>query len=59
MKSMMIQMGHLLCFLVAANETMDVSGLRANQQYQNSKCSTVQEIERLQRNREERRAQQV
>lgn len=42
----------------AANETVDVSVLRANQQHQNSKSSTVQEIERLQRNREERRAQQ-
>ncbi|CAG9533719.1 unnamed protein product [Cercopithifilaria johnstoni] len=41
-----------------ANETVDISALKTNQQHQNQKSSTVQEIERLQRNREERRAQQ-
>ncbi|KAM3718343.1 Kinesin-like protein KIF2A [Dirofilaria immitis] len=44
--------------IAAANETVDISALKANQQYQNQKSSTVQEIERLQKNREERRAQQ-
>ncbi|KAK6103890.1 Kinesin motor domain family protein [Brugia pahangi] len=42
----------------AANETVDISALKSGQQHQNQKSSTVQEIERLQRNREERRAQQ-
>uniref|UniRef100_A0A1I7VL89 Kinesin-like protein n=1 Tax=Loa loa TaxID=7209 RepID=A0A1I7VL89_LOALO len=42
----------------AANETVDINVLKASQQHQNQKSSTVQEIERLQRNREERRAQQ-
>ncbi|VDK72294.1 unnamed protein product [Litomosoides sigmodontis] len=42
----------------ATNETMDINTLKASQQHQNQKSSTVQEIERLQRNREERRAQQ-
>uniref|UniRef100_A0A0R3RWU4 Kinesin-like protein n=1 Tax=Elaeophora elaphi TaxID=1147741 RepID=A0A0R3RWU4_9BILA len=42
----------------AANETMDINALKVSQQHQNQKSSTVQEIERLQRNREERRAQQ-